>query len=164
MKRGAGTATISARFRQHAGGRGARLLFWSACTFAFVMATLPHPPQVPGEPNDKIQHIIAFITMALLGAWAYPRTTIIRLLIGLSVFGAIIEIVQAIPELHRDSDPLDWLADTLAAGVTLGLVSWWHRRGGVPVEGEVGAALAGRKAASSLSPKEDEQRGTHDSV
>jgi VanZ family protein len=106
-----------------------RLLFWAAAAFAFVMAVLPHPPRVPGEPNDKIQHIAAFVTLAMLGAWAYRRTPLIWLAVGLSLFGALIEIVQAIPMLHRDSDVLDWVADTVAAGVVLVAVYWWRRRG-----------------------------------
>ena len=92
------------------------------------MAVVPHPPQVPGEPNDKVQHIAAFATLALLGSFAYPRTALTRLLVGLSVFGALIEVVQAIPALHRDSDVLDWLADTLAVIVVLLIVRWWRAR------------------------------------
>jgi VanZ family protein len=89
---------------------------------------LPHPPQVPGEPNDKVQHIIAFATLSLLGSFAYPRTALLRLLAGLSLFGAFIEVVQAIPVLHRDSDVLDWLADTVAVVVVLLIVRWWRSR------------------------------------
>ena len=106
-------------------GRAARALFWLATCFAFVMAVVPHPPELPGEPNDKVQHIIAFATLALLGSFAYPRTALIRLLAGLSLFGALIEVVQAIPMLHRDSDPLDWLADTAAVLVVLLIVRRW---------------------------------------
>jgi VanZ family protein len=106
----------------------ARALVWAAACFAFVMAVLPHPPQVPGEPNDKVQHITAFATLALLGSFAYPRTALLRLLAGLSLFGAFIEVVQAIPMLHRDSDVLDWLADTVAVVVVLLIVRWWRSR------------------------------------
>lgn len=81
------------------------------------MAVLPHPPQVPGEPSDKIQHIAAFATLGLLGMWAYPLVKPLKLLVWLSLFGALIEVVQAIPVLHRDSDPLDWLADFIASGL-----------------------------------------------
>jgi len=109
-------------------GRAARSLFWLATCFAFVMAIVPHPPELPGEPNDKVQHIIAFATLALLGGFAYPRTALIRLLAGLSLFGALIEVVQAIPMLHRDSDPLDWLADTTAVLVVLLIVRRWRLR------------------------------------
>lgn len=105
-----------------------RLIFWAAALFAFVMAVIPHPPHLPGEPNDKVQHIAAFATLGLLGAWAYARSALLRIAAGLSLFGALIEAVQAIPALHRDSDPLDWLADTAACAVALLLVRWWRRR------------------------------------
>lgn len=105
-----------------------RALFWAAAAFAFVMAVLPHPPQVPGEPNDKVQHITAFATLALLGSFAYPATALISLLVRLSLFGAAIEVVQAIPALHRDSDVWDWAADTVAVIVVLLLVRFWRKR------------------------------------
>jgi hypothetical protein len=92
------------------------------------MAVLPHPPELPGHPNDKVQHIAAFATLALLGNFAYPWVALTGLLIRLSLFGAAIEVVQAIPALHRDSDVLDWLADTIAAATALLLVRWWRSR------------------------------------
>ena len=116
-----------------------RLAFWAAALFAFVMAVLPHPPQVPGAPNDKIQHIIAFVTLAALGAWAYRGWSLLRLAIGLSLFGALIEVVQMIPALHRDSDVLDWIADTAAVMGVLLLVSWWRRDAGRRAAGGAGS-------------------------
>ena len=93
------------------------------------MAIVPHPPEVPGEPNDKVQHIIAFATLSVLGSCAYPATALTQLLVRLSLFGALIEVVQAIPALHRDSDILDWLADTVAVAVVLLIIRWWRSRG-----------------------------------
>jgi VanZ family protein len=115
-------------FRAHSGGRLPRLLFWAAALFSLVMALLPHPPDIPGHPSDKIQHVAAFATLALLGTWAFPRTALVRLLAGLSLFGAAIEVLQAIPVLHRDSDVLDWVADTVAAALVLLIVARWRRR------------------------------------
>ena len=66
--------------------RTARTVFWASACFAFVMAILPHPPEVPGEPNDKVQHIAAFATLALLGSFAYPRTALLKLFAGLHVY------------------------------------------------------------------------------
>jgi hypothetical protein len=117
------------RLSEWRASRASRSAFWAAACFAFVMAVLPHPPQFPGEPNDKVQHIAAFATLALLGSFAYPATALSKLLVRLSLFGAAIEVVQAIPELHRDSDVLDWLADTVAVAVVLLLVRWWRGRG-----------------------------------
>ncbi len=28
--------------------------FWAALAFTFVMAALPHPPRIPGDPIDKV--------------------------------------------------------------------------------------------------------------
>jgi hypothetical protein len=117
------------RLSEWRASRASRAVFRAAACVAFVMAVLPHPPQFPGEPNDKVQHIAAFGALALLGSFAYPRAAPLRLLAGLSLFGAFIEVVQAIPELHRDSDVLDWLADTVAVAVVLLLVRWWRGRG-----------------------------------
>lgn len=93
------------------------------------MAILPHPPEVPGEPNDKVQHVIAFATLSLLGSFAYPATGLLQLFVRLSLFGAFIEVVQAIPVLHRDSDFFDWVADTAAVAVVLLLVRWRRSSG-----------------------------------
>ena len=111
-----------------------RLLFWAAMIFAFVMAVLPHPPHLPGEPPDKVQHMVAFATLGLLGAWAYAGTALPQLLLRLSLFGVVIEVFQAIPALHRDSDVKDWIADTLACGVVLLAVRWRRSRQAVPPE------------------------------
>jgi hypothetical protein len=107
-----------------------RLLFWAAATFAFVMAVVPHPPELPGESSDKIQHVAAFATLGLLGAWAYGERSLVQLLAGLSLFGAVIELVQAIPAIHRDCDVKDWIADTLACGAVLLFVRWRRARTG----------------------------------
>jgi uncharacterized membrane protein len=108
--------------------RAAQPLFWAAAIFALVMALIPYVPDIPGNPSDKIQHIAAFITLSVLGAWAFPGLSLIQLLLRLSLFGAFIELAQAIPILHRDSDPVDWIADTIACIIVLGVIAWWRAR------------------------------------
>jgi hypothetical protein len=98
-----------------------RVVFWLAVVFAFTMAVLPHPPAV-GIQSDKIQHILAFLTLSAIGSVAYPRH-IWRVLIGLFAFGALIEFTQMIPELHRDPELLDWVADATATSVMLLLLA-----------------------------------------
>ena len=106
------------------------MLFWAAALFALVMALNPHPPSFPHEPSDKVQHMAAFATLAALGAKGYPRLGWFKLFFGLSLFGALIEVLQAIPDLHRDSDPLDWVADSVACGAILLAIFIWRRRRG----------------------------------
>ena len=102
-------------------------LFWAAAVFALAMALLPHPPRLPGAPGDKVQHIIAFATLAALAALAYPRTRPVRIAILLSLFGAAIEILQLIPPLHRDASLADWAADSAALGLVLLLFAMVRR-------------------------------------
>ena len=104
------------------------IIFWAAALFALVMASLPKAPEIPGEPGDKLQHMLAFATLAVLGSFAYPRLALGKLLIALAAFGALIEIVQLIPRLHRDSELADLLADTAAAATMLLIVYLVRRR------------------------------------
>jgi VanZ family protein len=99
-----------------------RAAFWAAAALSLFMAELPKPPSIPGEPSDKIQHMIAFVTLAALAATAYPRTSLLLIGIGLSTFGAAIELIQMIPAISRDSSLWDWVADTVAAGAVLWFV------------------------------------------
>ncbi|HZF94022.1 MAG TPA: hypothetical protein VEZ20_04025 [Allosphingosinicella sp.] len=100
-----------------------RLAFWAALLFAFVMAVLPHPPNIPGSPSDKILHVTAFSVLALLAPLAYRAAPLVRIGLLLSAFGALIEIVQTVPSLHRDGDWIDWVADTAALAAVLSLVA-----------------------------------------
>lgn len=104
-----------------------RLAFWAALLFTFVMAILPHPPQLPGEPTDKVQHILAFVTLTGFAVAAWPDVSPLRLFLGLSGFGVLIELVQAIPALHRSSDWRDWVADAVAILVVLALAAGLSR-------------------------------------
>ena len=104
-----------------------RLAFWVALVASFIMATLPHPPALPGAPSDKVQHILAFGVLAALGALAFPALPLIALVLGLTAFGGVIEIIQAIPALNRDSDVIDFVADGLAA-LTVGTIVRWTMR------------------------------------
>lgn len=113
---------------RYKGGKLLRALFWAAALFALVMALLPEPIPLPGNPNDKIQHMVAFSVLAVLGSLAYPRLAALGLIVGLSLFGAFIEVAQAIPFIHRDSDPLDWVADTVACIIAVLAIRWWTRR------------------------------------
>ena len=101
-----------------------RIIFWAALIFAVMMAVLPKPPHTPIDQfGDKFEHIAAFATLALLGSLGYARVPLLRIGERLSFLGALIEVAQSIPALHRDCDIRDWIADTIAIAVVLGLVA-----------------------------------------
>ncbi len=95
--------------------------------FGFVMATWPRRITLPGDPSDKVQHILAFLVLAALASLAYPRAKPLKLGIGLCAYGALIEFAQMIPSLNRDAELLDWIADTVAASVVLILFALFRR-------------------------------------
>lgn len=100
----------SARFERHA-----RALFWLALIGACTLALMPQPPTLPAADfGDKVNHMIAFATLAALAALGWPRTERLRVVERLSFLGALIEVAQSMPDIHRDCDIRDWLADTLA--------------------------------------------------
>ncbi len=103
-------------------------VFWAGMIFGFVMAILPKPVALPGNPSDKVQHILAFLVLATLAALAYPRAHLLKIGVGLCAYGALIEFAQMIPALNRDAELLDWVADTVAAAVVLTLFAIARRR------------------------------------
>ena len=105
----------------------ATLLFWLALLFAVTMAVLPHPPHLPiDQLGDKFEHMLAFGTLTLLAEFAFPRMPRLRLAERLSFLGAVIEVVQSIPDLHRDCDIRDWVADTFAILIVTMLLAMWR--------------------------------------
>eukprot|EP01037_Dinobryon_pediforme_P017668 gene17668-17875_t len=109
--------------------RAAQVLFWLALVFAVTMAVLPHPPHLPIDRfGDKFEHMLAFATLTLLGHFAFPALPRLRLAERLSFLGALIEVVQSIPSLHRDCDIRDWIADTIAILVMTGALRLLRHR------------------------------------
>lgn len=130
-------------------------LFWIALAFTLSMAWLPHPPSVPGNPNDKIQHIAAFACLSVAGVAAFPTLSLMRLGERLSFLGAIIEVVQSIQALHRDCDIRDWIADTIAIVIVLLAVAAYRRsRRSMPQPIELRSDL--RHAELSLKQQNDD--------
>jgi hypothetical protein len=96
------------------------VLFLAAVAFTLFMALTPKPPHLPTDAfGDKFEHMLAFAVLAFLARFAFRSITDWVILVRLSLLGALIEVLQAIPALHRDSDWRDWLADTVAVGLAL---------------------------------------------
>ena len=108
----------------------ARLVFVSALIFTFYSAVAPPAHTVQLTPWDKATHFIAFYGLTGLAVAAFPRQNVFAIAALLSGFGALIELVQGLPMVHRDKDFWDWVADTLAIACALApmLLSWWRRQ------------------------------------
>jgi hypothetical protein len=110
--------------------RLAKVAFFAALLFTFYSAVIPPERALQLVPWDKAEHFIAFYALTGLAGAAFPRRHIFMIAAALSAFGALIEIVQGLPIVHRDEDFWDWVADTLAIAAALApmlLVRWRHR-------------------------------------
>lgn len=106
----------------------AKAAFWGALLFAVVMAILPKPPHTPIDQfGDKFEHMLAFGTLAACAALGYAETPLLRIGERLSFLGAMIELVQSIPALHRDCDIRDWVADTAMIVLVLSIAAVFRR-------------------------------------
>lgn len=95
------------------------VVFWLALMFTFVMALLPKPPSLPVEAGDKALHMVAFAVLSFLAATVFVRRRVIELFLAMAALGALIEVLQMIPTLHRDAEFADWMADCVASLVVL---------------------------------------------
>jgi VanZ family protein len=100
-----------------------RALFWMAMLAICWLAVTPVEPAVFEEIWDKWQHLAAFAALALLATLAWPQSRLTQLVERFALFGAMIELVQSIPALHRSCDILDWITDMIGTCVMLGLVA-----------------------------------------
>ncbi|PKB19532.1 hypothetical protein B0I00_1768 [Novosphingobium kunmingense] len=99
--------------------RALRILFWLLLATALYFALDPRPPRGPLDRlGDKWEHMIAFATLTFVAVLAWPRRSVWRIAVLLAGFGALIELLQAYPAIHRDSDWRDFVADCVAIALT----------------------------------------------
>jgi VanZ family protein len=96
--------------------------FWCCALAVLVLALLPQHEPAPVEGIDKLDHVLAFATMALLAVLAWPARAHTALA-ALLAYGWTIEVLQAFTDT-RTPDAEDVAAD--AAGL---LLAWLIVRG-----------------------------------
>lgn len=85
-----------------------------------VLAFMPVPPQSLSTGWDKLNHALAFATLAIAARESFPaRRAIAVIVAALLGFGAFIELVQALVP-GRGSEWADLLAD--GVGIAVGLL------------------------------------------
>jgi hypothetical protein len=110
----------------------ARVAFFAALVFTFYSAVAPPAQALHLTPWDKATHFIAFYALTGLAVAAFPKANLAAIAALLSAFGALIELVQGLPSVHRDRDFWDWVADSIAIACALApmLLYWWREQAG----------------------------------
>lgn len=95
-----------------------------ACALLTAWGAFAQPGQLHPHlfPWDKAEHFSAFFALTACALAAFPRVAIGWIAGVLSACGALIELIQGLPFVHRDMDPKDWVADTLAILAVVGVV------------------------------------------
>jgi hypothetical protein len=108
----------------------ARAAFFSALLFTLYGAVAPPSHALQLTPWDKATHFIAFYGLTGLAVAAFPKRRLWMTAALLSAFGALIEVVQGLPMVHRDRDFWDWVADSAAIACALApmLLCWWREQ------------------------------------
>jgi VanZ family protein len=77
---------------------------------------------------DKLQHALAFGVLTLLGLLSYGRSnpSIMRMVIAMAFYGALIEIVQALSG-WRYGEISDWIADFVGVAIAWGIFTYLQK-------------------------------------
>jgi VanZ family protein len=89
--------------------------FYAASTLVAIFSLVPSGALPPTSIGDKVEHVIAYAVLGLLGAASSERG-VMRVILGLAVFGVAIEMLQAFSP-GRAPDPLDVVADIIGSGL-----------------------------------------------
>jgi|SRR6185369_3075193 len=95
-----------------------RIAFYLASALVGVLSLAPSVALPPVSIGDKVEHVIAYTTLGLLGGVSYERS-VVRTILGLAAFGLLIECLQAFSP-GRSPNAVDALADIIGACVGAG--------------------------------------------
>lgn len=99
--------------------RFARLLYFAMVAAILAIAIAPQIDVPVGTPHDKVNHIIAFFTLAFFAKLLWPERRIWIKALWLAGFGAVIEILQGVMAAGREADWSDFVADVVAIAAGL---------------------------------------------
>jgi VanZ family protein len=102
-------------FARQAVRRLLRIAFYAAGALVAAVSLVPSTTLPPTSIGDKVEHVIAYAVLGLLGAASSERG-IMRLILGLAAFGLAIELLQTFSP-GRSPDLFDLAADIAGAGV-----------------------------------------------
>ena len=98
--------------------------FWVIFVILTYLFLVPQQYLIPEVFDwwDKLQHSLAFGVLTILGLLAYARagSGVFRVIILLSIYGALIEVLQALSG-WRYGEFRDWLADELGVVIAWGV-------------------------------------------
>ncbi|HJV28089.1 MAG TPA: VanZ family protein [Aromatoleum sp.] len=103
-----------------------RSAFVAVIVAVFIVALLPttYEPKIVSW-QDKVEHVLTFFTITLLGAAAWPHR-FHAVVVGILAYGAAIEVAQSFTT-WRSCDVRDWIADAAGVAAAAVVARLWNR-------------------------------------
>ena len=103
-------------------------LGWTFVVCAIVISLVPGQKLPSTGVSDKLEHTVAYALLTLWFAGIYPRSSYVRIALGMFVLGVGVEFAQGAMHYGRQMDPRDMVANSL--GIVAGLILAWIGLGG----------------------------------
>ena len=115
-----------------------QIAFWGTGALVAALSLAPSATLPPTSIGDKVEHVIAYAVLGLLGVASSERG-VTRVILGLAAFGIAIEMLQTLSP-GRSPDPIDVAADIIGAGLGCGAAIVLRRMTSLLIDkGEAGA-------------------------
>lgn len=107
-----------------------RTLFCISIVSITWLGFTSEPYPIPSAASDKVNHLLAFMELAMLTRLGWPRLGLISPLLVLTGFGLALELGQSITP-WRDFALSDLLADVIGITIGYSLMSLFFRLTGI---------------------------------
>jgi VanZ family protein len=116
--------------------------FYAACALVGVLSLLPRATLPSLSIGDKVEHVIAYAMLALLGCTLFERRRA-AVILGLAAYGAVLELLQFLAP-GRSPEIADGVADLIGACVGCGAAIALCRAMRVVVDKNISTATESR--------------------
>jgi VanZ family protein len=103
-------------------------LGWALIIAAVIVSLVPGQQLPQTGVSDKVEHAAAYMLLTLWFTGVYPRSSYLRIGLGMFLLGVAIEIAQGAMPFGRQADLRDVVANTI--GILAGLALAWIGIGG----------------------------------
>ena len=129
-----------------------RIAFYGTGALVAALSLVPSASLPPTSIGDKVEHVIAYGVLGLLGAAGSTRG-VTRVILGLVAFGIAIELLQTFSP-GRSPDLLDVVADIVGSGLGCGAAIALRRMTWLSIDKATAGATPcpARAAGSDVQP------------
>lgn len=107
-----------------------RALFCLSIASITWLGFTSEPYPIPSSASDKVNHLMAFMELAILTRLGWPQLGLMVPLMVLTGFGLALELGQSITP-WRDFSLFDLLADAIGVVVGYGVATLFFRKSGI---------------------------------